>query len=275
MNPNRLDLNGEYEDDYSWSFTEANASIGSGWQGLAQISNVKRPRSWRVTVHEPRPHANSGTGGFQPSYLPIVAAAAGAVGRFVAQDAGLLLRVRWQRQQVTFEVIVDYCAGLSFTVVAAEIDLAVKAALNPAQLLPAGGGVIKCGASIFPSQQGSMAAWPPTRSIDTGLILPIVAGVTDFVRILIPPHARAFRWHQYAGAAAGASTAITFRQVDNTTAIPNRSVFRTGTTAASWPNATGAIPIVGTAQELVVENNELAGGATVAFWIEFLLDLGG
>lgn len=262
-------------EEFHHSFVDVNVIGGvvGGWQETARVDNVTRSRSWRITAHEPRPTINVNGNAWQPQYLPIAPAAAGLAGRFVDVDAGLLLRVQWQRDRVTFRVVVNYTPGLSFTVQAGDVDVAVRGRFNPAQLLPAGGGVVECGATIEPAEQGAMSAWPPTRSKDTGDIAPIAGPVTDEVRILIPPHARAFRWHQYKGAAAGAATAVTFIQSDNASVAAFRSSFRTASTPASWPNATGAIPIVGSAAVLRVQNNDAA--ATIAMWIEFLLDLGG
>lgn len=263
------------EDDYHYSYVEADigGAAGAAWRETARVDNVKRSRSWRVTAHEPRAIVTDTGGTWQPQYLPIAPAAAGAPGRVVDVDSGILMRVQWQRQQVQFEVIADYVRGRSFSVQAGDVSVAVRAAFNPAQLLPAGGGTVRVGATIEPAHQGAMSAWPPTRSKDTGDIVPVAGPVTDEVRIVIPPHARAFRWLQYKGAAAGAATAITFSQTDNAGAAASRSVVRTASTLASWPAATGAIPIAGTAQLLRIQNNDPA--ATIAMWIEFLLDLGG
>lgn len=266
----------EPEDDYNSIFVDVDVIGGvvGGWQETARVENVLRSRTWRVTAHEPRPNVNNSGNAWQPQYLPIAPAAAGAPGRFVDVDAGLLMRVRWQRDRTSFQALVDYTPGFSFTVQAGALDVAVRGRFNPAQLLPSGGGTVICGATIEPAHAGAMSAWPPTRSKDTGTIAQITGGgVTDEVRMLIPPHARAFRWHQYVGAAAGAATAVTFIQSDNAGGAAFRSSYRTASTPASWPNATGAIPIVGTAQVLRVQNNDPA--SAIAMWIEFLLDLGG
>lgn len=272
--PGRRDL----EDDYNSQFSDVDVIGGviGGWQETARVDNVLRSRTWRVTAHEPRPNVNISGNTWQPQYLPIAPAASTGAPRFVDVDAGLLMRVRWQRDRTSFQALVDYTPGFSFTVQAGALDVAVRGRFNPAQLLPIGGGSVICGATIEPAHAGAMSAWPPTRSKDTGDIAPVSGlGATDEVRILIPPHARAFRWHQYKGAALGAATAVTFIQSDNAGGAAFRSSYRTATTPASWPNATGAIPIVGTAQVLRVLNNDPAGGSTIAMWIEFLLDLGG
>ena len=263
-------------DDYEHAFFDASIAAGGygGWQEIARVGSVKRSRSWRVTVHEPRPVANVSGQPWHPLWLPSAAAAAALPNRLVDIDAGLLLRAEWQRDRTDFAVVMDYTPGFSFNVQAGDLKVAARgryaAAVGPG---PTGGGVVIVGGTIEPSDGGATSsAWPPTRSKDTGDIAPIVAGVVDVVQIPIPPHARAFRWHQYKGAAAGGATAITFEQHDVGGGIA-RSVYRTATTAASWPTATGAIPVVGTAGRLHVQNNDAA--ATIAMWIEFLLDLGG
>jgi hypothetical protein len=228
--------------------------------------------SWRVTVHEPRPQQVSNGNAWVPRYLPTAPAAAGAVGRIVDVDAGLLLRVTWSRHQVHHAAIVDYVAGLSFTIHGGDPTVEVAANFDPSQIIASPNDFVLCGATIEAAHQGAMSNWPPTRSKDTGVIAHVAAGpITDNVAIRIPPYARAFRWHAYqVGAAA---TAISFRQFDVLTAgAQARSLVRATTDVSSWPNA-GAVPIVGTSQWLRVQNDDAA--QDVALWVEFLLDLGG
>ena len=261
-------------DDYAYSYHDVLAA--PRWAETARITNAKRARSWRVTAHEPRWTAGMGAFGIgTPAWEPSVPVPPTAgPGRIVDVDAGLLLRTQWQRMGVDFAVVQDYVRGRSFTVHAGDVDVAVFGRLTAASV----DVQVLCGATIEPAQQGAMSAWPPTRSKHSGTIDKVTAGVTDYVFIRIPPHARAFRWHQTDGVIAAGGlwtpTTITVTQEDSP-AVPGdlRGAFTTLSSPASWPNATGAVPIGGTAAFLSIANNDATH--SVGFWIEFLLDLGG
>lgn len=218
-------------------------------------------RTWKVTRAPLRTTGSNGSSDlstmiWQPDIPPVVYPTGVASGM-----SGALGRVTWGRDQVTHQAVFDWKRGGSFCVHGDYVEVDASMLLRDALFLPSDASV-KAAATVEPASVNNSNPWPPTLSVDAGLINPGAS-----VIVPIPDYAVAFRWCQY----SGNSATLTCTQSDDLAILTPRFVTALNSQPSTWPNAQGAIPILATARYIRASHT---GVAAMAVWFEFTLDIG-
>ena len=143
-------------------------------QGVVRLDRVAYPRSWRVTLGEPRIEGEQET--------PVVG---GSVPNVAWNVNPALALVSWGVQGAEFRAEIDWGRGCGFVVSADYVNVQVQALNLVGTPVTPNPAVAIFPASIAPAEAGSAPTSPPTRTIFSGNIN---AGALAFIKI--PPFAK-------------------------------------------------------------------------------------